>query len=80
MSGVEARELVPRELDEPYGYEPGLAVLACLREAEHAARQANTVVRQVDWLVFEDEDEQAFLQLWLEELGKLEEEEKDEHE
>jgi hypothetical protein len=30
--------------------------------------------------VFEDEDEQAFLQLWLEELGKLEEEEKDEHE
>ena len=73
MSGVEDREIDSQELSEPPGYQFSLAVLACLREAEHAARRANTVIRQIDWLMFEDEDERAFLQLLVEELDKPEE-------
>jgi len=64
MSGVEAHEPVPRELDEPYGYEPGLAVLACLEDAAREAQQG-TGSLQIDWLMPEAADEKAFLERWV---------------
>ena len=79
MSGVEDRELVPRELDEPYGYEPGLAVFACINEAAHKAQQVGET-RQIDWLIPEAADEKEFLEHWVAELGRLDEDEKKEEE